>query len=94
VLELGCSSARVVSGLPAEAQLFNYHNDSWSNKHRISGGADVCPAMCPNFNYLTHLMDINKVDNGRSTFKQLLTKHKAGSYCMCNINTYEELYII
>ena len=84
----------MVSGLPAEAQLFNYHNDARSNKHQISRGADVCPAMCPNFNYLTHLMDINKVDNGTSTLKELLTKHKAVSYCMCNINTYEELYII
>ena len=94
MLELVCISARVVSGLQAEAQLFNYHNNAWSNKHQISRGADVCPTMCPNFNYLTHLMDINKVDNGRSTLKELLTKHKAGSYFMCNINTYEELYTI
>ena len=34
VLELGWGSARPVSGLPAEAQLFSYHNDARSNKHQ------------------------------------------------------------
>ena len=39
MLDLGCGSARVVSGLPAEHLVgfffFNYDNDALSNKHLI-----------------------------------------------------------